>query len=72
MSGVGVATTTVVGSWRPDAAAAAGAAVPFSLAIAGVWLPFERIADATSIWVDHPWPVTVAAATVAVTASGRR
>jgi len=68
----GVATTTVVASWRPDAAAAAGAAAPLTLATAGVWLPFERIADATMIWADHPWPFTVTAATVAVTAAGRR
>jgi len=72
MLAIGVATTTVVASWRPDAAAAAGAAIPLALATADVWLPFERIADATTIWADHPWPVTVAAAVVAVAASGRR
>jgi len=69
---IGVATTTLVASWRPDAAAAAGAAAPLALATAWVWLPFERIADAMTIWEDHPWPVTVAAGTVAVTTSRRR
>lgn len=69
---IGVATSVLVATWRPDAsaaAAAAGAAAPLALATASVWIPSERLADAASAWSDHPWPVAAVATTVAVVAT---
>lgn len=69
--GAGVATAMLVRPRRPDAAAAAGAAVALGWALAPVVLGRGMLYDVTTAWARYPWAV-LAGAAVVITVDRRR